>query len=123
MEQICLDNGLSDFGCGLISWGLYLAYLLFTVAVVAGVVLPLVKSMQSPKDLLKSALGVGVLVVVFLIAYSISGDEVTAATAPYGLTPEKSKLIGGGIITLYIVFLTAFGGLIFSMINSALKNN
>ena len=123
MDQMCLDNGLSDLACGMISWGLYLCYFLFAVAVVSGVVLPLIKSLQSPKDLLKSAAGVGVLVVVFLVAYSISGDEVTAATAPYGLTPDKSKLIGGGIITLYTVFIVAFGGLIYSMINSALKNN
>lgn len=123
MEQMCVDNGISDLGCNLISWGLYFSYFLFAIALIAGIVLPLIKSIQSPKELLKSAAGVVVLVVVFLVAYSISGDEVTINTASYGVTPGSSKLIGGGLITLYIIFLVATAGLVYSMVNSALKNN
>lgn len=123
MEQACYDSGISEFGCSLISWGLYFAYFLFAIALISGIILPLVKSMQSPKDLLKSAAGVIVLVVIFLIGYGMSSDEVTLTTATYGITPASSKLIGGGLITLYIMFLVAVGGLIFSMVNNALKNN
>lgn len=123
MEQACYDAGISEFGCSLISWGMYFAYFLFAIALIAGIILPLVKSIQSPKELLKSAAGVIVLVVVFLIGYGISSDEVTLTTATYGITPASSKLIGGGLITLYIVFLIAAAGLVFSMVNSALKNN
>ncbi|MBL7851953.1 MAG: hypothetical protein JNN04_13715 [Cyclobacteriaceae bacterium] len=123
MEQMCFDNGISDLGCNLISWGLYFSYFLFAIALISGIILPLIKSIQSPKELLKSAAGVVVLVVVFVVAYSISGDEVTLSTASYGVTPSSSKLIGGGLITLYIIFLVAVAGLVYSMVNSALKNN
>lgn len=123
MEQICVDNGIGDLGCNLISWGLYIAYLLFAISLIAGIVLPLIKSLQSPKDLIKSAAGVVLLVVVFLVAYGMSGDEVTLSTAAYGVTPSSSKLIGGGLITLYIIFFGAVIGLVYSMVNSAIKNN
>jgi hypothetical protein len=123
MEQMCVDNGISDFGCNLISWGLYFSYVLFAIALISGIVLPLIKSLQSPKDMIKSAAGVVLLVVVFLVAYGMAGDEVTLNTASYGITPSSSKLIGGGLITLYIIFFVAVIGLIYSMVNSALKNN
>ena len=123
MDQMCIDGGIGEMGCSLISGILYLAYFLFGLALIAGIVLPLVKSLQSPKELLRSAAGVLVLVVVFLVAYILSGDEVTLTTASYGITPEKSKIIGGGIITLYIVFFAAIAGLAFSMINNAIKGN
>jgi len=122
MEQMCIDNGISDLGCNLISWGLYFSYILFAVALIAGIVLPLIKSIQSPKEMIKSAAGVVLVVVVFLIAYGLSGDEVTLSTASYGVTPSSSKLIGGGLITLYIIFFVAVIGLVYSMVNSALKN-
>lgn len=121
MEQICLDKGLSDFNCSLISGGLYFAYVIFAIALISVIVLPLIKSLQAPKDLIRSGAGLLLLVVIFLVAYSLSGDEVTLATASYGITPAKSKMIGAGLITLYIISFAAIAGLIFSSINRAIK--
>jgi len=121
MEQICLDKGLSDFNCSLISGGLYLAYVIFFIALIAVIILPLFKSLQSPKDLIRSGAGLLGLVVIFLIAYSVSGDEVSLSAASLGITPAKSKLIGAGLITLYTISLVAVAGLIFSSINRAIK--
>lgn len=121
MEQICADNGISDFGCNLISGGLYLSYIIMGIAIVSVIVLPLVKSLQSPKDLLRSISGVGFLAVIFLISYVISGDEVSMSAASLGITPTGSKLIGAGLISLYIIFGFVILGLIYSSINRAIR--
>jgi len=121
METICVDNGISDFGCSLITGGMYFAYFLFIVALVASVGLPLISALKAPKDLVKSGLAVVALVVVFGVAYALSDDEVTLVTASYGVTPSSSKFIGAGLIMLYIVFFTAVAGLVYSFIAKAIK--
>lgn len=101
--------------------GLYIGYTLLIVAVLAAVVLPLIKAVQSPADLLKSLYGVVALLVIFGIAYAISGSGVRPNWAVVGVGEGTSKLIGAGLITFYIVVVIAFAGLIFSEINKALK--
>lgn len=121
MEDVCVNNGISDLNCSLISGGLYLAYIIFGIAVISVIVLPLMKSLQAPKELIRSGTGILGLIVIFLIAYSLSGDEVSMASASYGITPMKSKLIGAGLITMYITAFIAVAGLVYSSINRAIK--
>ena len=59
------------------SYGLYLAYILTIVGVVLAIVLPLIKSLDEPKQLIGTAIGVGILIVIYGIGYMISGSEVT----------------------------------------------
>lgn len=121
MDQACIDFGISDAGCTLISVGMYFGYFLFFVALAALVVLPAMNALKAPKELAKSAAGIGGLIVLFVIAYVVSGDEVTLKTASYGTTPESSKMIGAGIIMFYFVFLIAIAGLIYSFFHKAIK--
>ena len=58
--------------------GLYVGYVLFIVAVGAAAILPLISALKSPKDLMKSLMGVGALLVLFLVSYALAGSEVTA---------------------------------------------
>jgi hypothetical protein len=119
MEQACLDNGISEFGCSLITWGLYVGYLLMIVAIAAVVVLPLMNALKSPKELLKSGLAIAALVVVFLISYALSGDELTLKTAAMGTTAGSSKMIGAGLIMFYVAFFISVIGLIYSFFHKA----
>ncbi len=121
MEQACLDNGISEFGCSLISGGMYFGYVLFIVALGAMIILPLINALKSPKELIKSGAVLGAMVLIFAVAYSLSGDEVTLRTAAMGTTPASSKMIGAGLIMLYVTFLIAIGGLIYSFVNKAFK--
>ena len=121
MEQFCIDKGVSEFGCGLISWGLYFGYLLFFLAVAAVVVLPLMNAIKEPKELLKSGAAIALLAVIFLLSYGMSGDEVSLKAASLGVTPGSSKMIGAGLIMLYITFTVAVGCLFYSFVNKALK--
>lgn len=101
--------------------GLYFTYFLFFVALGAAIVLPMLSIAQNPKSLVKSGMGVGALVVLFIIAYALSGNEVTARYTAGGVGEGASKLIGGGLIMFYVILLVAIGGMIYSEINKALK--
>ncbi len=102
-------------------FGLYVGYALFLIALAAAVVLPLITALKSPKDLLKSLMGLGALVVIFLISFGLSGSEVTAKYIAQGVGEGSSKLIGAGLTMFYIVFFIAVLGIVFSEINKALK--
>jgi len=101
--------------------GIYIVFLFFGVALLSAVLLPLINALKNPAGLLKSLMGVGALVVLFIITYSISGSEVTAKAAAMGVDESGSKLIGAGLILFYSVFVIAFLGIIFSEINKAFK--
>lgn len=101
--------------------GLYFGYGLLILAVGAAVVLPAINALRSPKELAKSGMALGALVVVFLIAYGLSGSEVTAKYTAQGIDESSSKLIGAGLAMFYIVFFTAVIGIVYSEINKALK--
>ncbi|MGE0590354.1 MAG: hypothetical protein AB7O48_17370 [Cyclobacteriaceae bacterium] len=101
--------------------GLYVGYFLLLIAVGAAVVLPLVSALKSPKDLMKSLMGVGALLVLFLVSYALAGSEVTAKYVAQGVGEGSSKLIGAGLTMFYIVFVIALLGIVYSEINKALK--
>ena len=121
MDPACVEFGVSEFGCTCITWGLYLGYFLAIVAVIALIALPTMNALKAPKELLKSGAGIALLLIVFLISYALSGDEVTLKAASYGVDASSSKLIGAGLIMFYIVFVASMIGLFYSFINKALK--
>lgn len=106
----------------LIDIGIYFAYILFFIAAGAMFVLPLINALRSPKELVKSGVALGGMLVLFIIAYAISGGELTPKWQSLGVTTEfSSRLIGAGLTTFYFVFAIALVGMIFSEISKALK--
>lgn len=101
--------------------GLYVGYAVFIVAVGAAIIFPLINALKTPANLLKSLAGIGVLVVVFIIAYALSGSEVSIKAAAVGINASSSKLISAGLIMFYVVLIASVLGVIFSEINKALK--
>lgn len=105
----------------MVDTGLYVSYGLFLATAIAAFVLPLINSLRSPKDLGKSAVGIGALVVLFVISYAFAGSEVTAKYITQGVNEGSSKMIGAGLTMFYISFILALVGIVFSEINKALK--
>lgn len=118
MEQICIEKGISDFGCSCITWGLYFSYFLGGIAILTLIVLPLRNALQAPKEMVKSAIGIGILLVVFVISYISSSSAVTPKMVSLGTT--DSQLIGAGLIMFYISLIASIVGLIYSEIKKAL---
>jgi hypothetical protein len=101
--------------------GLYSFYALLFVAVALALVFPIVHVLREPSTLLRSAVGVGVIVVLFVISYALSDSEVNLKAAALGVTPTSSRLIGAGLIMFYITLVLSVLALIYSEISKASK--
>ncbi|MDA1269146.1 MAG: hypothetical protein O2829_08660 [Bacteroidetes bacterium] len=102
---------------------LYASYVLIAFGAVSSIVLPLIKSLDDPKSLLKSGLGVVAILVVFCICYVLSSNEVLPKFEgePFNLTPGTSQMVGGLMYTTYLLVCIAIGGIVITEINKAVK--
>ncbi len=95
---------------------LYVSYLLVILAALGAIVLPLINSLGNPKSLVKSLIGVAALGVLFLVSWGVSGDEVTAVYTKFDITSTSSRVIGGVLITTYLLMGVAVLSIIYSEI-------
>lgn len=102
-------------------FGLYLAYILFGIGLIAAIVLPLVKALDEPKQLVKAGIGLGGLLVVFLISWAIAGNEVTNMYTEKGVGVGLSKLVGGVITMMYLLMGIAVVAIVYTEISKSLK--
>jgi len=100
---------------------LWVAMGMVAVAALASILMPIINSLSHPKTLVKSAIGIAALVVIFIICWAIAGDEVSKRFVEEGLTSTTSKFSGGLLMTMYTLFVVAIIGIVFSEINKALK--
>ena len=94
--------------------GLFLAYILIGVCILAAVGMPLVKAFGDPESLKKMGMGVGALVLVFLVAFFTSGGEAQGDE-----TATTVKLVGAGLTTFYILAIGAIVGIVITEIKKA----
>ncbi|MHA7130938.1 hypothetical protein [Algoriphagus namhaensis] len=102
---------------------LYGSYLLIIVGAAVGILMPLIKSLDNPKSLLKTVVGIVGIAVLFFIAYSMSSNEVLPKfeAEPFNLTPGLSQTVGGVLITTYILAILALVGIVVTEFNKAIK--
>ncbi|MBL3655628.1 hypothetical protein [Fulvivirga sediminis] len=100
---------------------LWVAMAMVAIAGIAAIVLPLINSFSNPKSLLKSAIGVVGIAVLFLITWSVAGSEVTNRYIEFGVNESISKLVGGVLLLMYALFGIACVGIVVTEINKALK--
>jgi hypothetical protein len=101
--------------------GFYVFYALLFIAVALTIVFPIIHMLREPSMLLRSAIGIGVVVVLFVVSYALSDSEVNLKAAAVGITPSSSRLIGAGLIMFYITLVLSVLALIYSEISKALK--
>jgi hypothetical protein len=101
----------------IINISLYLAYLMIAVAVIAAVVFPIVYLVQDPKKAKGSLYGVLGLGVIFAASYLISSSEFFKDVQD----PVTSKMVGGGIIMFYILFVISILTAVYSEIAKLFK--
>ena len=101
--------------------GLYASFVVFFIAAGAAILFPLINSLRNPAALGKSLTGVAALVVLFIIAYALSGDEVTPRYTALGVDAGASKMIGAGLTLFYFLIALSFIGIIYSEITKAFK--
>lgn len=102
---------------------LYGSYALVGIGAVVSVLMPLFKSLDNPKSLLKTGLGIVLILVLFFVCYSISSNEVLPKfeSDPFNLTPAMSQMVGGLMITTYVLTIVALVGIVVTELNKAIK--
>lgn len=102
---------------------LYVSYALVGIGAVVSILMPLFKSLDNPKSLLKTGLGVVAILVLFFVCYSISGNEVLPKfeSDPFNLTPAMSQMVGGLMITTYVLTIVALAGILVTEFNKAIN--
>ena len=100
---------------------LYWTYLLIGIATVLAVVFPVIFMIQNPKGIKKTLVGIGVMILFFLVAYLIASDEVLPKYEKYGVDPSISKQVGMGLIATYLLGLGAIGAIIYSAVSRIFK--
>lgn len=101
---------------------IWVAIILVAFAALAAVILPLINAFSHPKNLVKSAIGVAFVAVIFLIGWAFAGDEVTSGYITRGITDSgSSKLVGGALSAMYILFILAVVGIVFTEIKKVFR--
>ncbi len=102
---------------------LYVAYGLIIVGAAVGILMPLIKSLDNPKSLLKTGVGIIGIGVLFFIAYSMASSEVLPKfeADPFNLTPGMAQAVGGVLITTYCLAILALVGIVVTELNKAIR--
>ena len=100
---------------------LYLGYALVIFAAIAALLLPLISALGNPQSLIKSGAGLLLVIVLYFIAYALSGSEVTQEYSKFDVGPELSKIVGGTLIMAYLLLGFAIIGIVFTEFNKIFK--
>lgn len=100
---------------------LYITYVLIILGAAAAILLPFLQSLSNPKALAKTGIAIVALVVVFFIAFSLSGNEVTPVYVERGVDATLSQTVGGMLTMMYILLIGAVVGIVFTEITKAIK--
>ena len=104
-----------------INIGLYVSYVLLGLAILSSLVLPLINSLDDTSALIKSGIGIGIIIVLFVISWALSGNEVTDGYIKRDVGEGISKAVGGALIMMYMLFLVAIVGIIYTEISKIIK--
>ncbi|MCC6384178.1 MAG: hypothetical protein LC117_08460 [Bacteroidia bacterium] len=102
----------------MISFGLWITYLLLIVAVATVIIFPLRNLLKDPKAAKGTLIGLGILVGLFLVSFLISGGQ---ANEKYQISDGESKMIGAGLVMCYVLGIGAILVGIFVEIKKALS--
>jgi hypothetical protein len=105
----------------LIDIGLYFLYFMLGVAIIVATILPIINLFSNPKSLIRIGGGVVVLILAFVAAYSMSDGSLIPKWMAQGQTEFDLKMIGAGLIMLYIFLFGSILAMIFSEVNKLIK--
>ncbi len=102
---------------------LYGSYILIIVGAAVGILMPLFKSLDNPKGLLKTGVGIVGIALIFFVSYSMASSEVLPKfeAEPFNMTPMLAQVVGGVLFTTYFLAITALVGIVLTEINKAIK--
>jgi len=75
------------------------------------------------KEAKSNLIGLSALIIIFIIAYILasSADIPAEVFEKTGVNIDRSKIIGSGIIVLYLIILGIIGAIIYSQVSKFIK--
>ena len=105
-----------------VNFGIVAAYILIGLGVVLAVVFPLIQSFSNPKVLVRAAIGVAAILVVFGIGYALSTGDLNSKFLQSGVDTEGlSQAIGGMLKMVYLMMGIATIGIVYTEFHKAVK--
>jgi len=98
----------------LINIGIILTYLMVTFAALAAIGFGIKKMMQKTNNAKKTLYSIGGLLVIMLISYLMSSDEVLGSYEKYEITATTVKRVGMGLTTFYLLAIGAIGAVLYA---------
>lgn len=103
---------------GLIYWG----YILLGLATLITILFPLAHLLLNPKNSIKIFIALGLMVVIAIIAYSVSEVGFSSLKiAKLETTAETAQYVGAGLIFTYILASIAVLAIVYSSISKLFK--
>lgn len=100
---------------------IYWCYVLFGIGAATAIIFPILTMAKNPSGAKSALIGVGALVLVFVIAYLLAGDEMTPKYEKFIAGPEASKRVSTGLIAFYILAIGAIVATISSGLSKLFK--
>ncbi|MBW6459180.1 MAG: hypothetical protein K0B08_01285 [Bacteroidales bacterium] len=102
----------------LLFWG----YALILVTVVATVLAALLNIFSNPKKAIRFFIMLGMIAVIAVIAFLLSGNEYTATQlVKLKITETTSRVVGAGLIITYLLGIVALLSIVYATISSIFK--
>jgi hypothetical protein len=105
----------------LIDIGLYVAYLLLFVTLLGVIIFPLIQTVSDFKKAKSGLIGLAGLVLLFLLAYSISPADQGLFYTNFNIGPKMSKFIGGGLFATYFIFVGVIISILYAEVSKFIK--
>lgn len=96
--------------------GMYIFYILLVVGIVGVLFFAISQTFSDLKGTKGALIGVAALLVVFFLSYTISPANTGAFYDKMGISPNLSKVIGGGLVSTYVIFAGAIISILYSSI-------
>ena len=108
---------MSDF---IVAFVIPLAYIALAIAAVGAVVFPLIQMVQDLKKAKSAFIGVGIIVVVFLICYFASdGTEFSIGSAH--VSGGNMQMIEASLYTFYVLLVGSVVAILYSTVSRYFK--
>ena len=100
------------------------AYFLLILGLILAIVLPIVSAIKNPKSILKAGIGIGLILVIYLISRSMSSDLVLNSKSTGFEAIEGAKFSGAILTTTYVLLIIAIAAVIITpIVNKVIKND
>ncbi|GCD77953.1 hypothetical protein JCM31826_14350 [Thermaurantimonas aggregans] len=106
----------------MIDTGIILTYIMIGICVAAIVGFAVSKVFTHFSKVKNALIGIAVLLVIFLIGYSIAdGSDYVNYPASMGITEAKSKMVGTGLTTFYVLALLSVLSILYVEVSKIFK--